>query len=562
MKYVKKLFLGLFTLLMIVLLVAGSSENPVMNSKVLAQESISGSSVNQNYNFIQDVDVVLDKSRPSTANSDQRYAKITSAIAAELAELQPYKDRAGKILASREIYEPLFDIYGANNYKGRLAKSLNIIDDTHYEVKIFDYIHDTGGNNITASDVVFSYNLFLDSGYVEDAEYIESIEAKDNYTVLFTFTKPLGESLSAFYNILGKVYIVSEKAYNTHNFSTDPVGTGPYMVTDFIPGSHITLEVNEDYWQKEELRNNYVQQNVQTIQINQVGDPALAELAVVNGENAIHRLDSSSVKKFMEGGKYEGKANLYLHTYPINFSVMPNCSENSICNDINMRLAIFYAIDNQVLAEATGNLTHNPGIVDVSDAAPDYSTDWEDYAIDTYQTVYDPEIAKGYLAKTDYDGEKLTILCGSDRTMVTCAQVIQGSLQAIGINCTIATYDMTILDNYISDSSGWDILVNNEAALPYSIDKLMAHFSAAYNNGTSVNFINDDKLQNMLNECYSVDGYSQENVGKILKYIIDNAYSCGILNSKGIYAYDTHIAQFCRNFAKELILGGCEYYLD
>lgn len=507
-------------------------------------------------------DVTPDDSRANTSNSDGKYDSVTIVGSMEISELQPYNvDDAAKGQALREIFEPLYDMYGLDDYRGRLAVGEpEIVDDTHYRVTIYDYITDSEGNNITAADVAFSYDLARDSGFGNDWKYYDSAAAVDDYTVEFTFTEPL-DSLTAFYNLFTKVYVVSEKAYTEKNMATEPVGTGPYVVTEFVAGSGVTTKAREDYWQTDELRSEWAVANVENLRWDVVGDDALSLVALQEG-NSDFKFMRADWAMFQEGGEYEGVVNLYAHDNTQNHTILPNCSENSPCSDINLRLAIYYAIDSASICQAISADTKFPSAADISYLVSDYQSAWDDAAADNYQGVYDPELAKEYLEKSSYNGETLTILLQSNDEKKLEAQLVQGYLAAVGINAELAVYENSVISGYESDPTYWDILIYSGNGSDYAISKWMIEYGAANNDGLTKNFIDDEEFQNMLTTCASASGYSAELTQQIGEYIIDNAYAYGTYYSMEIYAFSKDMATICMDFWGQPIFGACEYYLD
>lgn len=507
-------------------------------------------------------DVTPDDSRPNTSNSEGKYDSVTIVGSMEISELQPYNvDDAAKGQALREIFEPLYDMYGLDDYRGRLAVGEpEIVDDTHYRVTIYDYITDSDGNNITAADVAFSYDLARDSGFGNDWKFYESAAAVDDYTVEFTFTEPL-DSLTAYYNLFTKVYIVSEKAYTEKNMATAPVGTGPYVVTEFVAGSGVTTKAREDYWQTDELRSEWAAANVENLRWDVVGDDALSLVALQEGKSD-YKFMRADWSMFQEGGEYEGVVNLYAHDNTQNHTILPNCSENSPCSDINLRLAIYYAIDSASICQAISADTKFPSAADISYLVSDYQSAWDEAAADNYQGVYDPELAKEYLEKSSYNGETLTILLQSNDEKKLEAQLVQGYLSAIGINAELAVYENSVISGYESDPSYWDILIYSGNGSDYAISKWMIEYGAANNDGLTKNFIDDEEFQNMLTTCASASGYSGELTQQIGEYIIDHAYAYGTYYSMEIYAFSPKLATICMDFWGQPIFGACEYYLD
>ena len=104
---------------------------------------------------------------------------------------------------------------------------------------------------LTAYDAEFSINRVL--GAFEEHgltgfEYIDSVTATDRYTVVVEFNKFSADwSFHFGYGWLMPIYseeTVEAGAYDWQN----QVGTGPFILTDFVEGSEAVYERNPNYW--------------------------------------------------------------------------------------------------------------------------------------------------------------------------------------------------------------------------------------------------------------------------------------------------------------------------
>ena len=87
-----------------------------------------------------------------------------------------------------------------------------------------------------------------------DCEYggeFKSIEAVDAYTVKFSLCYPdpafLSKAAFGVFAIQDADYL-NEMGGDSMKMSDAPVGTGPYMVKEWVRGDHITFEANPNFW--------------------------------------------------------------------------------------------------------------------------------------------------------------------------------------------------------------------------------------------------------------------------------------------------------------------------
>ena len=122
------------------------------------------------------------------------------------------------------------------------------------------------GREFTADDVVFNFHRYTGtgSGFTEATTFgsaiaaydYESITAPDKYTVVIKFNTPTFFALDNLYfdsPESGSMYppeVIKEHG-NAQDWTT-LVGTGPFMMTDWVEGSNITYVKNPDYWKDDE----------------------------------------------------------------------------------------------------------------------------------------------------------------------------------------------------------------------------------------------------------------------------------------------------------------------
>lgn len=187
---------------------------------------------------------------------------------------------------------------------------------------------------LTASDVVFTFNTILDSPdstyYSTVSKYILSAEATDAYTVRFEVKKAC---YAVYYSL--SVPIIPESVYSGVPAQTDitPVGSGGFAVASMSMNPASMVMVRNTYWWKK-------QPYIERIRAVGYSDNAAAISAFINGEldcvpTAIYTTDI-----------YDGYSGVSCYSYMSNYYdfIAPNF-KNAILRDVNIRRAISYAID-------------------------------------------------------------------------------------------------------------------------------------------------------------------------------------------------------------------------
>jgi peptide/nickel transport system substrate-binding protein len=338
-------------------------------------------------------------------------------------------------------------------------------------------------------------------------------------------------------------------------------------MTGYVTGAYIVIEARENYWQKPQLTSKLAKANVQKLQIDFLSDKSMQMIALEKGTSCATKLAATDLPNFKAGGKYAGKYNIYSFDATDTFTIMPNLSEKSIFSDKNMRLAAFYALDSKgIVAALGGPELYKACTVSCSSATGDYSSDWD--KIQSYQTIYDPKLAKEYLQKAGYKGQPVVILCEEHPTKKAIAVVAQGMLQAVGIKAEIRTYAMALMNSYLSNPDGWDLYMASGGHPTYAAARVLKSLGKTYGpvKGTPVNFSTDETFQTMLSAAVTKEGYGAKATTDIMKYVLDNAYDYACVYAKEITAYDKCFADFI--YKKEgsknnkIIFFACNFYLD
>jgi len=140
------------------------------------------------------------------------------------------------------------------------------------------------GSPVTAHDVVFSHNFYLDGGLKSAAEAIRkrvlSVEALDDYSVKFSFAdgitrRSLVESAGGG-PIWSKAWFERTGAQMSDDWRQQtPVGSGPYVIESADLSRSMVLKRNPDYWGRD-LPINVGRNNFDTIRLEIISDDTAA----------------------------------------------------------------------------------------------------------------------------------------------------------------------------------------------------------------------------------------------------------------------------------------------
>ena len=168
-------------------------------------------------------------------------------------------------LASRLVLEPLVNIMSDGTLVPVLAAEIPSLenggvaeDGTSVTWKLKEGVVWSDGEPFTAEDVEFSWQYITDQATAATTfatyEAIESVEIVDDHTITFNFAEPnplwFGCFSGSFYGAVLPKHILGDsigEAARNHEFNLNPIGTGPYKVTEFRPGDTVLYEANENF---------------------------------------------------------------------------------------------------------------------------------------------------------------------------------------------------------------------------------------------------------------------------------------------------------------------------
>lgn len=422
-------------------------------------------------------------------------------------------------------------------------------------------IHDHAGNPLTASDVVFSFNKTKDFGQTSGWGVVQRWEAVDDTTVKMTCERELSNK-GELENIVLRCFMFTEAAYNASpsQFQADACGTGPYKLDSYTEGASAKLSKYADYWQTDESKRQRSQwANVDEIEILNISEASQKVVGVTTGTTDIcQAVPADYVDQFL-GGQYSSQFGVVAApANGVNY-LEPNCDPASLCSDLNLRLAIMYAVGSAELCKGLGENVNVPLKAFGASAFPDYNPAWE--TLDNYQTsAINLDKAKEYLAQSSYNNETLIILTeagGSDT-----AVWVQNMLGNAGIKAELKLLERFSLNAVASDPTEWDIYLNSTRSSDY-LANIWSHVmnADAFPSGKTEGFVDDAKYQELLRSAMSVNA-TQADMDAFWNYTVENAYIEGTNTSVTYIAYpkDTITGLWLND--KSIVLPGTFIYAN
>ena len=323
-----------------------------------------------------------------------------------------------------------------------LASELPEADGNTVEVTLRDgaVFHD--GSEVTADDVVFSFERVLDeenaSLYASFIPFVSGVEKKDESTVTITLDHPVAVLAER----LAMVKIVPKAAVekDPKAFDSSPVGTGPWKMTDNGSSSKkVAFERNDDYTGPKPAK-------AKTMEWQIIPDAGTRTNALqsnkVQAIDSVPYLSMDQLKSDNEVESVQGFGLLF---------AMFNHSKGNPFADLKNRQAFLYAIDMDKVIKT--------GLLGEAEAATSFVQKGHP-AYSKAKVVYSHDVAKAKKLFAETGLTKFRMTSTDHDWVAKCSPIIQESLKAAGVQVELVEKQSADVYNSIDGKpDGYDVLV-------------------------------------------------------------------------------------------------------
>ncbi len=351
------------------------------------------------------------------------------------------------------VFDRLFEIKvqpdGSTDIVPSLVEDYSVSEDgLTYTFRLVEGVTFSNGNPLTAEDVKYTFERLLtvpggcnydiaqevdgaDALLNGETDDLAGITVNGDYELSVTLAAPnagyIAELTSPAMSVVDKETCQSVAAFGME--CADTIGSGPYVVSEWVPNDHFTLERNENYWGQVP--------DADRVIMSVVPDPNTQNLMFQSGELDIIDLDAldSSIIDSVYKTTY---ADSIVPGYRVGVTFMSMNENNEYLSDVNVRRAIQMSIDRQGLLD---NFYGGDGIIENGMIA----TGVWGHNDDLTPIVYDPEGAKALLAEAGYEPGEISFefsldSSGGAATQMVYQQIAQ-DLAEVGIDAQIRSYD-------------------------------------------------------------------------------------------------------------------------
>lgn len=159
--------------------------------------------------------------------------------------------------AGHNVAKAIFDPLAAADAEGKvvpyLAESITGNDDaTVWTIVLRPDIVFHNGEPLNAEAVRLNFQAVLDSAqYKDQLSLLAGMTVVDDLTLELTMSSPWGTFPNVLTGVIGSQvgYMAAPAMLASPDGGRSPIGTGPFVFSEWIPDDHLTVTRNDDYWQ-------------------------------------------------------------------------------------------------------------------------------------------------------------------------------------------------------------------------------------------------------------------------------------------------------------------------
>ena len=397
----------------------------------------------------------------------------------DIRDLNPHL-YAGEMYAQSILYDTLVSIT-ADGYEGCLAESWDISEDgCTYTFHIRPNVLFSDGEKCDANAILANFNAILENRerhtWLEMMNLLVGVSAPDENTFVIEMSEPYYPMLTELGCIRPFAMISPSCMINgsTKDGVNGHIGTGPYVLTDFVTDEYAVFERNENYWGKAPAIRKIT---VKVIPDNQTRIMALesGEIDLIFGKNMI---DADAISQYLDSDKFTVGLSDPTSTRHI---VMNTTRE--ILGDPAVRKALQHATDRQTISDGIFYGLEQPADTLYATTVPYCNVGLKpyEYSTETAAQILDEA---GWVLGSDKmrakDGRQLALdlLYNSDSvTEKTIAEYLQSEYLKLGISMTIhGEEEQSYRDNM--KAGNFDMVFNICWGMPYDPQSSLAAMRA------------------------------------------------------------------------------------
>ena len=452
--------------------------------------------------------------------------ELTVAFSQEIIGLDPYgttNAHQALHMVDRQVFDTLVVRDEATGeYVPSLAEEWSQPDPLTWEFSLRDAkFHD--GTPVTADDVVADLEKLTSTTTPLSRLWtqLDYATALDDSTLQIVTKTPLGTMLAN----LALLYVAPAAAIDSPDFANHPIGSGPFQMESYTPGTGVTLTAYPDYWNGAP--------KLQKLSFIDIPDESARLTALRNGEVDIVWVVSPDQVGEVASDPGIRVENVDAYAY---YFLWFNSAQAPF-DDVRVRQAMWHAVDvesviSDLYGDAAGPMRSPlPSAVFGSSKETPYE--------------YDPELAKKLLAEAGYpDGFSTSVILaqGSSPLILQQAQAYASYWAKIGVDVQVEALPQAVwLERLLA--LDWPMDLQENSVLTGDADYTLGRL---YTSGANRNGYHNPKLDDILaRAAASTDQADRaELYGQANKIIWDDAVGIFPASQRDTYAISSDVQGF------------------
>lgn len=416
---------------------------------------------------------------------------------------------------AENILMQVYDTLVKRNSKGELvnsiAESIENPDPQSFKIKIRDGVKFSNGDPLTVDDVIFTLQRAAASekfksfyGKIDPNSY----KKEDDLTFSFKLTEPD----AAFLNSLSHpaVSILSKKyVEGVADLANAPMGTGPFVLDEWIQNDHANFSVNKNYWGDAP--------KISGIEMKVIPEASQRIIELESGGvDLAYKVDPSEIPNIEENKdlKLYRKLDNSVHFIGFNMDKAPFDKKEA-------REAMVNAIDMNSIFET---VYMNSGKLATSAINPNFKYSIAD---SLKPNVVNKERAKELFAAAGMgEGTNLSIYTSDNTQRVNVATMMQAQLKEYGIGLNIQRLEWgAFIDALKNKEHNMFIMSWNPSVVDAHYELFQPFHSSNKGQGPNYMYFGNEELDNLIKEGIStIDEAKRADIYNRAQELINKEY--------------------------------------
>ncbi|MBV9784358.1 MAG: hypothetical protein JO264_11105 [Acidisphaera sp.] len=368
---------------------------------------------------------------------------------------------ASSAIATRNIAMNIFEALTTRDEHNHpileLADSLDEAEDhLTFTFHLRQGIKFHNGKPMSSADVVASFDRYKRMGFERSTlDNVDHWDAPDAATFVIHMKRAQPTFLEQLSSFSVPIVIIPAEDRDDPPRQLKTIGTGPWQLVDFVPGSFAKLKRYDGYVPNPHYEDitgfgGYKQACFDTVTFRIVTEPGARVAGLQTGElQGVEDVPAKSAPDL------KGDKNIVLLPL-LNWWIqimLPNTQAKPTDN-LDFRKAVQAALDMDEIMDAASDGNYRLNVGFQYPGQPDYTDAGKaDY------NLHDPALAKKLLQSSGYKGETVAILTNKDYTsMYNAALVVEQELKAIGVATRLEVTDWpTSTERFEHPETGWNL---------------------------------------------------------------------------------------------------------